>query len=161
MSRETILIPGLGLASILFAMSLASWLAGPAPARMQMAAPPHAAMAPAVSATGIAPPGSVSPGTMSPGTMPQGGGMPDEATIRQRVQVLRDRLMADPNDVEGWRMLGRSHMALGEYREAVEAWSWVRELEPTDPQAAGALEELRRIAGQGGRHPPVNGQPVR
>jgi cytochrome c-type biogenesis protein CcmH/NrfG len=143
MSRETILIPGLGLASILFAMSLASWLSAPAPGPM---APPAGQ------------PAAMVPGTMAPGTMAPGGGMPDEAAIRQRVLDLRDRLMADPNDVEGWRMLGRSHMALGEYREAVEAWSWVRELAPNDPQAAAALEELRRIAQQGGRHPAVNGR---
>ncbi|MEX2644465.1 MAG: hypothetical protein WD270_13500 [Acetobacterales bacterium] len=155
MSRETILIPGLGLAAILFAMSLASRLAGPSsvpvPMQMQMSAPQPSAMAP----------GAPAPGMTAPGSMVGVGGVPDEATIRQRVQVLRDRLMADPNDVDGWRMLGRSHMALGEYREAVEAWSWVRELEPTDPQAAAALEELRRIAGQGGRHPPIDGRPVR
>lgn len=143
MTRETILISGLGLASILFAMSLASFLAGPAP----VSAPPvQQASAPAAA-----------PPAMRGGMAP-GGGMPDEATIRARVQQLRDRLTENPNDVEGWRMLGRSHMALGEYREAVEAWSWVRELAPNDPQANAALQQLQAIAEQGGRHPPVGGR---
>ena len=52
-------------------------------------------------------------------------------------------------------MLGRAYMTIGQYRDAVEAWSWVQQLAPGDPQAAGALEQLRAIARQGGRHPPT------
>lgn len=136
MQRETILIAGLGAASILFAMTLAAWLTAPAPetATASMAARPALARA-------------------GPAMAP--GERPDATTILQRIDALRARLMANPEDAEGWRMLGRSYMSTGRYRDAVEAWSWVQELVPGDPQAAGALQQLRSIAEQGGRHPPT------
>ncbi len=66
--------------------------------------------------------------------------------------ALRDRVEADANDVEGWKMLGRSYMALQRCRQAVEAWSLVKERSPRDPQAAAALEELAEIARRRGVH---------
>jgi cytochrome c-type biogenesis protein CcmH len=45
------------------------------------------------------------------------------------VGSLAKRLETDPNDIEGWRMLGRSYMALGNYPQAVSALERVVELE--------------------------------
>ncbi len=49
-------------------------------------------------------------------------------------------------------MLGRSYMALQRCRQAVEAWSLVKERSPRDPQAAAAPEELAEIARRRGVH---------
>ena len=77
---------------------------------------------------------------------------PNRERIQARVAALRQRVAADPDDVEGWKMLGRSYMALKRYRQAVEAWSLVKERSPRDPQAAAALEELAEIARKRGVH---------
>lgn len=77
---------------------------------------------------------------------------PSREQILARVSALRQRVTADPDDVEGWKMLGRSYMALARYRQAVEAWSLVKERRPRDPQAAAALEELAEIARRRGVH---------
>jgi cytochrome c-type biogenesis protein CcmH len=77
---------------------------------------------------------------------------PNREQILTRVSALRQRVAADPDDVEGWKMLGRSYMALERYRQAVEAWSLVKERRPRDPQAAAALEELAEIARRRGVH---------
>ncbi|MGI9223003.1 MAG: tetratricopeptide repeat protein [Woeseiaceae bacterium] len=45
------------------------------------------------------------------------------------VGSLAKRLENDPNDIEGWRMLGRSYMALGNYPLAVQSFEKVVELE--------------------------------
>jgi len=59
---------------------------------------------------------------------------------------LMARVDAVPDDVEAWRALARTHMAAGHYLPAVEAWTWIRELRPRDPEAASALADLERIA---------------
>ncbi|CAK0756399.1 hypothetical protein CCP3SC15_2170002 [Gammaproteobacteria bacterium] len=43
--------------------------------------------------------------------------------IEQMVTKLADRLAANPNDLRGWTMLGRSYMALERYPEAAEAYA--------------------------------------
>ncbi|CAK0744376.1 hypothetical protein CCP3SC1_1480001 [Gammaproteobacteria bacterium] len=43
--------------------------------------------------------------------------------ITQMVAKLADRLAANPNDLRGWTMLGRSYMALERYSEAAKAYA--------------------------------------
>ncbi len=78
--------------------------------------------------------------------------VPNREQILARVSALRARVAADPDDVQGWKMLARSYMALKRYRQAVEAWSLVKERSPRDPQAAAALDELADIARRRGVH---------
>ena len=56
------------------------------------------------------------------------------------VKSLAARLENDPNDIEGWRMLGRSYMTLGDYGQAVKAYERVVELD--SGQNAQSLVEL-------------------
>ncbi len=124
MSRGVLGIVVLALTAVVVSMTAAAWLSGwPGPTAETEDVPATAAAAP-----------------------------PNREQILARVAALRDRVEADPNDLEGWKMLGRSYMALQRYRQAVEAWSLVKERSPRDPQAAAALEELAEIARRRGVH---------
>ena len=124
MSRGVLAIVVLALTAVVVSMTAAAWLsARPGPTARSQDVPASAAAA-----------------------------APNREQILARVTSLRDRVEADPEDLEGWKMLGRSYMALQRYRQAVEAWSLVKELSPRDPQAAAALEELAEIARKRGVH---------
>jgi cytochrome c-type biogenesis protein CcmH len=56
------------------------------------------------------------------------------------VESLAARLDSNPNDIEGWRMLGRSYMTLGDYGRAVQAYERVVQLDLG--QNAQSLVEL-------------------
>jgi cytochrome c-type biogenesis protein CcmH len=51
------------------------------------------------------------------------------ATIDEMVESLAERLEQNPDDLDGWRMLGRSYMQLQRYTEAVTAYQHAVELE--------------------------------
>lgn len=60
----------------------------------------------------------------------QAGQTPDVGAM---VAGLEARLAADPNDVEGWTMLGRSYLVLGRYPDAIKAYerAWQQTENPT------------------------------
>jgi cytochrome c-type biogenesis protein CcmH len=47
---------------------------------------------------------------------------PARSAIAQMVEGLADRLAQEPDDQQGWEMLGRSYMQLERYQEAADAW---------------------------------------
>lgn len=60
--------------------------------------------------------------------------------IAEMVASLAERLEQEPDDLEGWKMLGRSYMTVGNAPAAVEAYE--RAVELSDAQDAGALVGL-------------------
>ena len=52
------------------------------------------------------------------------------ATIAEMVDSLADRMHKNPDDAEGWTMLGRSYKVLHRYAEAAMAYEHVHGLEP-------------------------------
>ena len=58
-----------------------------------------------------------------------------EEMIRDMVEGLAARLERQPDDVEGWRMLGRSFAALGEPAKSAEAYAQVARRLPDDLSA--------------------------
>jgi cytochrome c-type biogenesis protein CcmH len=56
------------------------------------------------------------------------------ATLDEMVAALDQRLQEDPDDLEGWKMLGRSYMQLENYSKAVAAFERAVEME-TRPSA--------------------------
>ena len=70
------------------------------------------------------------------------------------VDGLAQRLEDNPDDVNGWRMLGRSYMSLNNHAKAVEAFERVVELE--GGQTAQGLVELGEavLAAEGGQTMP-------
>ena len=81
------------------------------------------------------------------------GGGPG-ADMLDVVDGLAQRLEDNPDDVNGWRMLGRSYMSLNNHAKAVEAFERVVELE--GGQTAQGLVELGEavLAAEGGQTMP-------
>ena len=81
------------------------------------------------------------------------GGGPG-ADMLEVVEGLAQRLEDNPDDVNGWRMLGRSYMSLNNYGKAIAAFERVVELE--DAQTAQGLVELGEavLAAEGGQTMP-------
>jgi cytochrome c-type biogenesis protein CcmH len=65
------------------------------------------------------------------------------------VQRLAERMEADPGNLEGWVMLGRSYTAMGEQAKAIDAFQRASELAPDDPAVMlGLAESMARTAGK-------------
>jgi cytochrome c-type biogenesis protein CcmH len=81
-----------------------------------------------------------------------GGGQ--GADMIEVVEGLAKRLEDDPDDINGWRMLGRSYMSMNNHADAVAAFERVVELE--DGQTAQGLVELGEavLAAEGGQTMP-------
>lgn len=89
------------------------------------------------------------------------GGLPPEAVatqgneahgidaIGQMVVTLENRLRSNPDDLEGWAMLGRSYLFLERYAEAVAALERVLPAAPSDPQVLTDLAEASGMANGG------------
>ena len=57
----------------------------------------------------------------------------DQVQIEAMVARLAQRLAAQPDDADGWRMLARSYDNLGRFREAVGAYQQLIQRRPNDP----------------------------
>lgn len=57
-------------------------------------------------------------------------------SVDQMVDGLARKLTANPNDLQGWELLGRSYMVLGRYGPASQALAHAHRLAATDPQVA-------------------------
>jgi cytochrome c-type biogenesis protein CcmH len=87
------------------------------------------------------------PGTQQNGTMSQ-------QQIEQNVAKLSKRLDENPNDAQGWLMLGRSYTVLERFADAAAAFQRATSLNATDANAwadyaeAQALANGQRMAGK-------------
>lgn len=68
-----------------------------------------------------------------------GGQTPDVAAMVARLEA---RLAENPDDVEGWMMLGRSKAVLGDAPAAAGAYRRARQLAPDDPRSLAPLGEM-------------------
>lgn len=66
--------------------------------------------------------------------------------IEAMVQRLADRLEQSPEDLEGWKMLGRSYTVLGRFAEAANAYSKAAIRAPRDPQVLADLADALAMA---------------
>jgi len=69
--------------------------------------------------------------------------------INAMVEGLAQRLQNNPQDAEGWRMLGRSYVALGRYQDAIAALDRAVAMIPNDPDLlADYADALAMTSGQ-------------
>ena len=74
--------------------------------------------------------------------LPSGGAGAAAPGMDDAINALAERLAANPDNPEGWQMLGRSYMSIGNYTGAVEAFEKAVELESAQkPQALVSLGE--------------------
>ena len=71
------------------------------------------------------------PAAMAPATESGNAGFTPER-IEANVAALAKKLEQNPNDFQGWIMLGRSYSSLGKYQEAGGAYKKATELKPND-----------------------------
>jgi cytochrome c-type biogenesis protein CcmH len=84
-------------------------------------------------------------------------GMPDSAQVEAMVERLAARLRENPDDVEGWKLLGRSYAAMGRYPEAVSAFARAAERSPRDAQLLADFADV--LAVTRGRN--LDGEPAK
>ena len=68
------------------------------------------------------------------------------AQIEAMVQKLAERLQKEPEDLEGWKMLGKSYTVLGRFGEAANAYSKAAIRAPRDPQVLADLADALAMA---------------
>lgn len=67
--------------------------------------------------------------------------------IDEMVAKLAARMAANPDDLQGWLMLGRSYKALGRYDEAVKAYAKAESRIIEDPELLASYAETIAMAG--------------
>src|SRR5580700_2627951 len=82
------------------------------------------------------PPASAQPGDMGP-------------DVAAMVRKLEQHLQAEPNDLKGWIMLGRSYVALQRADEGVDAYEHAHRLEPGNVDALLGLGEAMSMRARG------------
>ncbi len=77
------------------------------------------------------------------------------ALLADKTQTLAARLKREPNDLEGWKMLGRASRLLGDHQQSLAAWQQATKLSPEDPDAwVHYAETILAMNGGGQRLPP-------
>jgi cytochrome c-type biogenesis protein CcmH len=77
------------------------------------------------------------------------GSSGETPSVEEMVQGLRQRLQENPEDPEGWYMLGRSYMVLERYAEAAEAYEHVHKQVGDHPNVMLALADAQIMAAGG------------
>lgn len=78
-----------------------------------------------------------------------GDAMPSPEAINQMVAKLADKLKKEPNNLEGWTMLGRSYKVMERYPEAVEAFRRANEIAGDKAETMLPYAEAIALANQG------------
>lgn len=73
----------------------------------------------------------------------------DMPSMPELIAGLEQRLAETPDDVTGWRMLGRTHLATSEFDKAGDALSRALELEPQHVDTMASLAEARAMSAGG------------
>jgi len=84
-----------------------------------------------------------------PSDHPQVAGQQATPSLEEMTANLAARLESDPDNLEGWRMLGRSYMAMQRHAQARDAYARAYALAPDEPQIISEYAETLALA-QGG-----------
>jgi len=81
------------------------------------------------------------------GASANGGGKMNVPSVEEMISKLETRLKSEPNDVEGWRMLGWSRFRIDDFAGASKAYAEAVRLAPQDAETLSAYgEALARSA---------------
>jgi len=86
------------------------------------------------------------PSTAGGADSPHGNQQDMQMQIEMMVNKLAQRLEADPTDIEGWVMLGRSFNVLGRYDQAVAAFSKAVQFAGEDPNVLADYADALAMA---------------
>ncbi len=75
---------------------------------------------------------------------PQLAGAPTD--LNQAVKQLEEALARNPNEIDGWRLLGRSYLSLERYTDARAAFDRALKLAPSDPDVMVEAAQARLYA---------------
>lgn len=77
-----------------------------------------------------------------------GSTMPDQpvGTVEEKIRQLELKLMREPNDPPGWRMLGWSHFETGDLMRSAVAYRRAAEIEPENAENWSSLGEALQSA---------------
>ena len=81
--------------------------------------------------------------------------VPDDVQIRAMVDGLAARLADNPDDLEGWKRLGRSRRVLDQYDLSHEAYMRAVALAPQDAEALAGAAEALTLASDDPAEPPA------
>jgi cytochrome c-type biogenesis protein CcmH len=70
----------------------------------------------------------------------------EAATLESMASQLEQRLLSQPGDPEGWKLLGRTYVVMGNYAKAAEAYGKAAELAGDDVEALLGVAEARVLA---------------
>lgn len=77
--------------------------------------------------------------------------------VEQMTRQLAQHLEQNPDDAEGWAMLGRAYRALHEFEQSARAWARAAQLQPKDADVLTDFAEALGLAAQGD----LSGEPTR
>jgi cytochrome c-type biogenesis protein CcmH len=75
--------------------------------------------------------------------------VPEQADIGSSIATLEAKLKENPNDAEGWRMLGWSLFETGKFAESAQAYKRATQIEPKKGEYWSSLGEALVLAGKG------------
>lgn len=77
-----------------------------------------------------------------------GSTMPDQpvGSVEEKIKQLEFKLMREPNDPAGWRMLGWSHFEMGDLMRSAAAYRRASEIEPDNAENWSSLGEALQTA---------------
>jgi len=139
----------------------AAWL--PAVRDMMASVAAEASIDPAsVPATSTAPIGQTAGPTADDVAAAQSMSPADQQkTIRDMVEGLAQRLAAKPDDLEGWKRLGKSYLVLNEPAKAQQAYARAVALAPTDMELLAAYADATLTAPGPAEIPPASVEALR
>ena len=73
-------------------------------------------------------------------------GAPSAAEVDAMVGRLAAKLRENPDDAEGWKLLGRSYAVMGRYDDAVKAFAQAAERQPRDAQLLADFADVLAMA---------------
>ena len=74
---------------------------------------------------------------------------PPAGAIEELLPALEEKLKANPNDVQGWMLLGNSYLSMGNYEKAMPALVRANELQPGNSELLTSLAEATALSRDG------------